>query len=193
MYSSSRRGTHHIFFPPRLEVVVTKNEPNFLPTYPLNDATLDHFFGDEAHCPTTSTLGRRGADHRDDARLHRLRRCLGAPWWRTVIEHPRDAALLEPLSCATNGRFATTDCGRNIGRCPSVRQERKGPNPLENPDWNFACRCSGFELTAVREAQPDRFGIASRNSLDHRQFGSRSRSAVKTRSATRGHGTSQSP
>src|SRR5262245_33632112 len=69
MYSSSRSATHHIFFPPRLEVVVQKENADSFSSYPGCQLALDGFLGDEAHGPSGGALGRVAANHGDDALL----------------------------------------------------------------------------------------------------------------------------
>jgi hypothetical protein len=58
---------HHIFFPPRLEVVAVQQDANGLPSDPRYQLSLDGFFGDQPHIPTG--LAARGirAHHRDDS------------------------------------------------------------------------------------------------------------------------------
>src|ERR1039458_5307737 len=54
MYSSFSSPTHHIFFPPRLEVVAFQQYPDCLPSHLRNQFSLDHFFGQQpssAHVP----------------------------------------------------------------------------------------------------------------------------------------------
>src|SRR5271157_394938 len=66
MYSSSRSATHHIFFPPRLEVVVEQQNPNRLPSYLWHQFTLHRFLRHQADRPAGTTFWRIAADHRDD-------------------------------------------------------------------------------------------------------------------------------
>src|ERR1700738_2648005 len=61
MYSSSNFPTHHIFFPPRLEVVAFQQHPDGLPADVRNQFALDHFFGQQPHRPTCPPLRRRRA------------------------------------------------------------------------------------------------------------------------------------
>ena len=61
MYCSSSSATHHIFFPPRLEVVALKKHPNGLSSGSRHELALDRFLGNQPHRP--SALGPR-ADQR---------------------------------------------------------------------------------------------------------------------------------
>src|SRR5258708_8547670 len=63
IYSSSNLPTHHIFFPPRLEVVAFQQHPDGLPADVRHPFALDHFFGKQPHRPTRSPFRRRRADH----------------------------------------------------------------------------------------------------------------------------------
>jgi hypothetical protein len=67
MYSSSSFATHHIFFPPRLQVVAFQQDPDRLSPHPRHQFAPDGFFGQQAHRPARPTLWRRRAGHGDDA------------------------------------------------------------------------------------------------------------------------------
>jgi hypothetical protein len=64
---------HHIFFPPRLEVMVQQQNPYGFPSDARDEFALHGFLRDEAHCPSRSTFGRIAADHGDDALSFRVR------------------------------------------------------------------------------------------------------------------------
>ena len=66
MYSSFSSATHHIFFPPRLQFVVLKQDADRLPADLRRQLPLDGFFGDESHRPPRLARGRRTAHHGDD-------------------------------------------------------------------------------------------------------------------------------
>src|SRR5665213_1189125 len=68
-YSSLSSATHHIFFPPRLEVVVEQQNPNALSSYSRNQFPLHRFLGHQTHGPSGKTLRRIAADHGDNALL----------------------------------------------------------------------------------------------------------------------------
>ena len=48
---------HHIFFPPRLEVVVEQQNTDGLPSHTRNQSPLNGFLGYQAHGPTGAALG----------------------------------------------------------------------------------------------------------------------------------------
>src|SRR3954447_16471993 len=67
MYSSVSSATHHIFFPPRLEVVVKKQNPDGFPSYSWDQSALDRFFGYQSHGPPSAPLWWVAAHHGDNA------------------------------------------------------------------------------------------------------------------------------
>src|SRR3989339_1829993 len=76
MYSASSFGTHHIFFPPRLQVVPGKNSPGGLALDLLHYSALLGLTRHETDRPAGVPVGRRAADHRDNRALLR------------VVQHP---------------------------------------------------------------------------------------------------------
>jgi hypothetical protein len=60
---------HHIFFPPRLQLVALQQNPDCLSAYLGHQLALDGLFGDQADRPTGSAFRRRTADHGNDALL----------------------------------------------------------------------------------------------------------------------------
>jgi hypothetical protein len=66
MYSWSNFATHHIFFPPRLQVVAFQQHPNGLSAHARNQFAFDDLFGQQPHRPTRSPFRRRRADHGDN-------------------------------------------------------------------------------------------------------------------------------
>src|SRR5215469_4776031 len=69
MYSSLSSATHHIFFPPRLEVVVQKQDANRLSADAGDEFPLDRLLDDQTHGPAGPALGRVGAHHGNDPLL----------------------------------------------------------------------------------------------------------------------------
>jgi hypothetical protein len=51
MNSALIAGTHHIFFPPRLEVVAGKDNTDLFAAYLVDDATAHRLLGDEPRRP----------------------------------------------------------------------------------------------------------------------------------------------
>src|SRR6187455_3576651 len=71
MNSSSTAGTHHIFFPPRLEAMACERHAYGFAADSLCDAALDHLLRNQAHAPACTAGGWRTADHRSNRRLLR--------------------------------------------------------------------------------------------------------------------------
>jgi hypothetical protein len=69
MYSASSFGTHHIFFPPRLQVVSRQELPYGFALDLSDDSALLGLLGNEAHGPTSAAVGRSAAHHGDDRTL----------------------------------------------------------------------------------------------------------------------------
>ncbi len=67
MCFSSSSATHHISFPPRLEVAALKKRPNGLSTGSRHELALDRFLGNQPHRPARSVFGRITAHHGNDA------------------------------------------------------------------------------------------------------------------------------
>ena len=67
MYSSSNSPTHHIFFPPRLQVVAFQQDPDGFSPYPWYQLAFDHLFGQQAHRPARPSRRRLATSHRNDA------------------------------------------------------------------------------------------------------------------------------
>src|ERR1700738_4210797 len=66
MYSSVSSGTHHIFFPPRLEVVAEQQNPDRFASYARDQSLLYGMLGHQAHGPAGMAFRWTGADHSDD-------------------------------------------------------------------------------------------------------------------------------
>ena len=57
MYSSLRSATHHIFFPPRLEVVVEQQNADGFSSHSGNQSPLHGFFDHQPHGPARAAPG----------------------------------------------------------------------------------------------------------------------------------------
>jgi len=79
MYAWSNSAMHHIFFPPRLQLVALQQDPNCLPAHLGNQLPFDSLFGDQADGPTGTTFRRFAADHGNDTLLLRTVEDLPCP------------------------------------------------------------------------------------------------------------------
>jgi hypothetical protein len=60
---------HHIFFPPRLQLVALQQNPDCLSAHLGNQLPFDRLLGDQADGPTGASFRRFAADHGDDTLL----------------------------------------------------------------------------------------------------------------------------
>jgi hypothetical protein len=58
---------HHIFFPPRLEIVVEKYQPNGFPADPWRQFSPHCFIGYQSHRPSSMALWWLATNHGDNA------------------------------------------------------------------------------------------------------------------------------
>src|SRR5438045_2969212 len=91
------------FFPPRLEVVVEKQNADGLPSYRRHQFPFDRLFGHESDGPTGATWWRIAAYHGDDPLFLIRVQHLGRTGARFLIKGTVEAGLLvavaEPAEC----------------------------------------------------------------------------------------------
>src|SRR5688572_12617653 len=102
MYSWSSSATHHIFFPPRLEVVAFEQDPDCLSAHAGNQFALDRFLGDQAHRPASPAFRRLAAHHGDDALLLGIVENLLSPGSLFFIQGAVQAALVITMGDLTD-------------------------------------------------------------------------------------------
>src|SRR5450631_3495626 len=117
MYSSSNSPTHHIFFPPWLEVMAFQQNANSLSTHAGNEFAFDHFLGQQSHCPAGPPLWRRRTDHGDNALPLLLIQAWGLARTRCIKQCALQAAINVPSSDLPHslGRKAKVDTHRGCG------------------------------------------------------------------------------
>src|SRR6202050_1140395 len=92
MYSGVNSATHHIFFPPRLQLVALEQNPDCFAAHLGHQLELDGFFHNQTHRPTGPPF-----------------RCLTANPGLVVLTGPRRRARLRDLfrislrTCSTAG------------------------------------------------------------------------------------------
>src|SRR5262245_25829096 len=69
MYGSSNSATHHIFFPPRLELVRSQNYSNRLSAEAVDHSSLDCVLSQQAYRPARLANRRRPAREGNQCRL----------------------------------------------------------------------------------------------------------------------------
>ena len=97
MYSSLSSATHHIFSPPRLQVVAFEQDANRLPAYPRHQLSLHRFFHQQTHRPSCPSFRRLAAHHGDDALFLTRLQQFGVPRPLLLIQHPLQAAVTVSL------------------------------------------------------------------------------------------------
>jgi len=86
MYSGVNSVTHHIFFPPRLQLVALEQNPDCFSAHLGHQFALHGFFHNQAHRPTGPPCRCLTANHGNDALLLGMVENLMGPWPLLVVE-----------------------------------------------------------------------------------------------------------
>jgi hypothetical protein len=134
MYSSLSSATHHIFFPPRLEVVVEEQNPNRFPSHAWNQSPLHRLLRHQSHGPAGAAFGRVAAHHGDDplllAVVQHSRRAGALP----VIERGFEASILVTMAEFPNGLRSEWDHAGNPRRTDALGQLQEGQGSQDDTD-----------------------------------------------------------
>src|SRR6516164_6786047 len=103
MYSSSSSATHHIFFPPRLEVVVQKQDPDRLSADAGDQFAFDRLMDNQPHRPAGPSPGRLAANHGDDPLSLALIENGGSARARLFVEGGLQSTLSIAVADVANG------------------------------------------------------------------------------------------
>src|ERR1039457_3317461 len=128
MYWSLSSATHHIFFPPRLEVVVEEQNPDGFPSHAWDQSALHRFLGHQSHGPAGAALWRATAHHGDDPLLLAVYQNRRSPWPLLVVERGFEATRLVTMTDLPNRLWRQWDHAGNP-RCTNALgqlQERQG-------------------------------------------------------------------
>src|SRR5487761_170739 len=103
IYSSFSSATHHIFFPPRLQIVTLKQQMDGRPRHVPDQFALHRLLGDQTHRPARPARRRRPADHGDNALavLGVQQRLLARS--RRIVNGPMQSALQVTLADLPGG------------------------------------------------------------------------------------------
>ena len=147
MYCRSNCATHHIFFPPRLQVVVFQQYSNCLPTHPRNELTSDSLLGHQPYRPASIPLRGLTAHHGNDALLLGCIQNLAGPRSLLVVQSPIQPAPIVAVGQLTDGLCGQGNTLRNLRRSNTPRQlpQSKGAqnhayllNPTSKQGPNFS-------------------------------------------------------
>ena len=93
MYAWSNSAMHHMFFPPRLQVVAFEQDSNGFTANLWNQLPLDGLLGNQSNCPSGSPLGCSTARHRDNPLLFGCAQYGLGAMPRTLIQRPIHSAF----------------------------------------------------------------------------------------------------
>src|SRR5271157_668912 len=138
MSASSSSATHHIFFPPRLEVVVEEQHPNGFPSRTGNQSPFLGFLRHQPHGPASAALRRRSAHHGDDPLLLTVVQDLCRAGTRLVVECGIEASLLVATREVPNGLGGErNECG-DARRANPLGQLQQRQCPQHDSDLLYA-------------------------------------------------------
>jgi hypothetical protein len=143
MYSASSFGTHHIFFPPRLQVVSCEELPYRFALDLSDDSALLGLLGYEAHRPTSAAVGRCAAHHGNDRALVGV--VQERRWTRTRLigQGPFDPAVKEPPAYASYLAPIGPNGRRCSGQGPALVEQLENTNA---PPITFAKSAEAFDI-----------------------------------------------
>lgn len=138
MYSSVSSGTHHIFLPPRFEVVAEKQNSNGLASNSWNKPPFHGLFRNQAYCPAGVSFGRTAADHCDDPLFLAVLQQRGRARSFFLIEGPPQPALNLPMTHLTDWLRGQRDEFGNARRAHAAGQlqQRKSAEHSANRQRN---------------------------------------------------------
>src|SRR5215472_2742277 len=123
---------HHIFFPPRLEVVAEKENADGFPAHTRHQSPSDGFFGYQSHRPPGETLGWIAANHGDDALfLAVLQQSFGS---RTLllVKRPLQTAFAVAMADLPDRLRRQRHHTRNLGSAHALSELEKRHCPQHN-------------------------------------------------------------
>src|SRR5215470_18264873 len=159
MYSSLSSATHHIFFPPRLEVVVQEQNPDRFPSHARDQAPLDGLLCYQTDRPAGAALRGIATHHRDN------------PLFLAVIEHRSSArprsleqrgfqtSALVTMANGANGLRSEWDDSGNPRRAGAFRQFQQRQGTQDDPHLLHTAtqQLGEFFLVLWRDIDPQRW------------------------------------
>src|ERR1039457_2739715 len=102
MYSGVNSATHHIFFPPRLQLVALQQNPDCFSPHLGHQLTFDGLFYYQAHRPPRPPFRRLTANHGNDPLFLGIVEDLLGSWPLLVVEGDLQAATVVPMGDLTD-------------------------------------------------------------------------------------------
>lgn len=130
MYSVSIFGTHHIFFPPRFEVVAGEEAAGGVTAHLGDDPALDRLLRDEVDGPPCPSFGGRPAHHRRESGLFLGTQQLGRTRARFLFEAGLEAKLDAAPSHSPNLSRIGPDRRSDRLERPPLTKELEHSKPL---------------------------------------------------------------
>src|SRR6266700_93081 len=126
IYSSSRFPTHHIFFPPRLEVVAFQQDTDGFSAHIRHKFAFNNLFRQQSHRASCPAFWGRRADHRDYPLLLLLVQCRSFARSCGIEQRPLDSSLLIALADLPNGlggehQAGTVKGGVKVDHCGGAK------------------------------------------------------------------------
>jgi hypothetical protein len=132
---------HHIFFPPRLEIVVKQQNPDGFSTHSWYQFTFHGLFGYQSHGPTRLALWRIAAYHGDDAlflvAVQHLDRAGSLLLVQSTIQSALFITMAEPPDCL-GGQWDDLGNLRSAGVLSQLQQRQgsEDDSHLLHPAFN---------------------------------------------------------
>src|SRR2546422_3939779 len=120
MYSGVNSATHHIFFPPRLQLVALQQAPDCFSAHLGHQFALDGLFDNQAHRPTSPPFRRWTANHGNDALLLGIIENLLGAWSLLVVKGGIQAATVVAMGDLTDRLGSEGKCLRDPRRREAV-------------------------------------------------------------------------
>jgi hypothetical protein len=143
-------GTFHIFFPPRLEIVVDQQQPDGFSPYFRNEAAFYRFLGHQTDSPTGMACGRVAADHGDDALLFGGLQQVCRARTLFVIQRLFQTRLLVTASDLAQGLGGKRDQGGDLGRRSALSELLKCQGAKNGAHRLYATSEQGSQFVLIR-------------------------------------------
>src|SRR3990172_838682 len=158
MYSGVSSATHHIFFPPRLQVVGLQEDSDRLASHPRYQSSFHRLLRHQAHRPSRGPERGFATDHCDDALFLRGGQHLGRPRPWFLEQRGGQAAPAIPLRDVANGLRRQAHELRDGGWALSTMEMQQRQGPQYYPHLLHAAVQHGVQLLHVLRLQSERQG-----------------------------------